>query len=579
MTLLSVIVFLVLIALLISLIVTRIKPAFLFGICLLVFYLLGLIDRSIMLANFINGSLLTLLLLLLVSVGLEKSRLLDGLTRFLLNRNERSSLLRLGGLTALLSAFLNNTAVVAALMGRIASQKRIAPSRLLIPLSYAAVLGGTTTLIGTSTNLIVNSFVEASGGDPLALTDFMWVGIPVTAIGVLACVVLGPRLLPTYPAVQKLQRRYFVEAVIESGAPLIGRTVRENQLRQLDDLFLVELVRNDRVIAPVSPDLLLESGDRLLFNGETSNVQQLSAIAGLRLAHDSQGMGAMQGGMAEAVVSNTSNLVGKTLKDTGFRGRYDAAVVAVNRGHEQLSGKLGSLELQVGDCLLLSAGEDFEQRARDSGDLHLIGSDSGSGRLNMRSSLMSFFTFIGAIVLAASGVLPLFDGLLIVLSFYLLMGWVNVGELVQRFPYQLFLVIGSALGIAQVAQSVGLIDIAVAFLVPDSASLSPWMALLMVYLLTMLLTELVTNNVAAALAFPVAWGLAETLGVSTMPFVMAVAYGASASFLTPYGYQTNLMVYGAGNYRFFDYLKMGFPISLIYGTLVMLLIPLFFPFY
>ncbi|WP_426416889.1 SLC13 family permease [Aestuariirhabdus sp. LZHN29] len=574
----ALIVLMALVGLLAALIATRVRPAFLFGGCLLGFYLFGLIDRQLMLSNFINGSLLTLLLLLLVSVGLEKSRLLDWATRVLLNTSERASLLRLGGLTAVLSAFLNNTAVVASLMGRIASQDRIAPSRLLIPLSYAAVLGGTTTLIGTSTNLIVNSFVEAAGGSPLALTDFMWVGVPLAIVGVLASVVLGPKLLPSYPSVQKQQRRYFAEARVEEAAPLVGRTVRENRLRQLDKLFLVELVRGERVIAPVSPDLLLEAGDRLLFNGETDNVQQLAAIDGLQLAHEAQGVGEIQGGMAEAVVSNTSKLVGKSLKDSGFRSRYDAAVVAVNRGHEQLSGKLGSIELQVGDCLLLSAGGDFEQRARDSGDLHPISSGSVGGRLSQRGSLGSLFSFVGAIVLAASGVLPLFDGLLLVLSLYLLAGWVSVAELVQRFPYQLFLVIGSALGIAQVVQDVGLVDRAVELILPGGGAISPWVALLSIYLLTMALTELVTNNVAAALAFPVAWGLAESLGVSSMPFVMVVAYGASASFLTPYGYQTNLMVYGAGNYRFVDYLRMGLPISLIYGVMVMLLVPLFFPF-
>ncbi|RRJ84503.1 SLC13 family permease [Aestuariirhabdus litorea] len=572
------IVLLALVALLAALVTTRVRPAFLFGGCLLGLYLLGLIERSQMLSNFINGSLLTLLLLLLVSVGLEKSRLLDWATRTLLNRGERRSLLRLGSLAALLSAFLNNTAVVAALMGRIASQERIAPSRLLIPLSYGAVLGGTTTLIGTSTNLIVNSFVEAAGGTPLGLSDFMWVGIPLAVAGILACVLLGPRLLPSYPSVKRQQRRYFAEARVEEGAPLVGRTVRENKLRQLDKLFLVELVRGERVIAPVSPDLLLEAGDRLLFNGETGNLQQLDAIEGLALPHEAEGGEAIQGGMAEAVVSNTSSLVGKSLKHTGFRSRYDAAVVAVNRGHEQLSGKLGSIELQVGDCLLLSAGEDFEQRARDSGDLHLISSEQGGGRLSPRGSLVSLLAFITVIALAASGLLPLFDGLILLLSLYLLSGWVSVPELVQRFPYQLLLVIGSALGIAQVVQDVGLVDRAVALVVPDASSASPWVALLSIYLLTMVLTELVTNNVAAALAFPVAWGLAESLGVSTMPFVMVVAYGASASFLTPYGYQTNLMVYGAGNYRFVDYLRMGFPISLIYGLLVMWLVPLFFPF-
>ncbi len=560
---------------LVALVAYKKPPSVVFGAAVLACYGLNLLEISELLGYLSNPALVTLMLLLMVSNVLEKTVLIDRFASGLLVSSYSSSLARLSGVSLFCSALLNNTAVVATLLNRVASNHHHSPSRLLIPLSYCAILGGTVTLVGTSTNLIVNSFVIDAGLPPLQLFDFAWVGLPVALICGFSVWLLSSSLLPDR-AVQLTRRRDFlVEARVIPGSELEGRSVEANGLRTLDRLFLAEIQRGDELISPVRPSTLILADDRLLFSGEIGDVSQIEQFSGLVL--NDHGVGIPRTNLIEAVLSHTSSLVGHTVKHVGFRGRFDAAVLAVCRGSHKLSGRIGDIELKAGDCLILATGQDFEKRHPEA-HMHLIQGDIQLPALKEKQSLAAIGGFLACLLGSAAGIFALMDGLVCLLAAFLALGWVSPSEIRFRFPLGLFVTVGCALAFAGVWVSTGLVDSAISWIYPRINGEGPYFALLVVYCLTVLLTELVTNNVAVALAFPVAYSSAQYFGVEPMAFIMASAFGASASFITPLGYQTNLMVYSAGQYQFTDFIKLGLPISLIYAVVALTLIPIFFPF-
>ncbi|MGR7921024.1 SLC13 family permease [Zobellella denitrificans] len=347
-------------ALLVLLVQGRLAPAVLFGSWAVGYLLLGVVEQQALLSSFSNPALITLLILMLVSLALERSPLLDRFSNALLAGNETLGSLRLMGVTAVLSAFLNNTAVVGSLLGVISRQRHIPASRLLIPLSYASILGGITTLIGTSTNLVVNSFVVNAGLPALGMFEFAWVGVPV-ALFCLAGLLFSARLLPRNSLQDReVSQAYFLEARVMPGSPLSGRSIEQNRLRSLDGLFLLEIVRQERLISPVSPEEVLMADDILVFTGEVEKVQALQRFAGLQLF----GNGAddlLASNLVEVVISNESELAKRTLQEVDFRTMFNAGVVGIRRGERRLTGQLGQIPLKVGDSLLLAVGPDFMQ--------------------------------------------------------------------------------------------------------------------------------------------------------------------------------------------------------------------------
>lgn len=555
----------------------RFRPGLLFAAALAWCYLLGLIRLEPMLHNFVNPALVTLVMLVLYSVVLERTGLVRSVVDRLLHGGYRAALARLMASVGLMSAFLNNTAVVAALMGRIRGQARFAPSRLLIPLSFAAILGGTLTLVGTSTHLILNGFVIDAGLSPLGMFDFLPVGLLLLGAGTLYMVVVAPWLLPVHQEKASESPRFFVEAQVEPGSPLVGRSVQENGLRQLHTLFLAELIRDGKLTSPVSPQEVLEPGDVLVFSGALEDAEVLGGFAGLKLI-DGDHEQLLRSNLVEVIVSAGSVLIGRRIREANFRARFDAAVVGVRRGNQQLSGGLGPIRLRAGDNLVLATGPDFASRENLDRNFHVL-SDLGRRRqLGPRAGLAAFGGFALVIGAAALGVMPLFDGLLILLASALVARWVTVAELRRRFPYELVIIIGSALGLAQVLRSTGSAALLAEGIDWLFAGWGLFGALVSVYLLTWLLTELITNNAAAALAFPVAYALAQAYQVDPMPFILTVAYAASASFMSPYGYQTNLMVRAAGRYEFTTFLRVGTPLAFLTGLLVLVFVPVFHPF-
>ncbi|MDN3631954.1 SLC13 family permease [Vibrio lentus] len=565
----------ILLGIITCLLVTRIKPSFIFAGAAFIAFMAGMIDLSSLANNFTNSSLLTLILLILASSALEKTRLISWVSRNISEGRLGTVVAKLGISTALLSSFTNNTAVVVSLIGAIKRNQQHAPSKLLIPLSYAAILGGTLTLIGTSTNLIINSFVEDAGLPSLNFFTPTLIGLAVLIGGVLILIPLS-YFLPSYDDGSQDDLPYFLEARVEPGSPLVGRSVSENNLRALRKLFLAEVIRDGKTTASIDPDFILQARDRLLFCGDVESVATLQEIQGLTLfgQHHLNGQS-----FVEVVVSSSASFCNKTLKTSQFRDRFDAVVVAIRRGHERLEGGLGNITLTAGDTLILVPGKRFEeQRQQHSKEFVLMNDLDSSAKLDADKSTFVLLGFASVIGLALAEVVPIIKGLAGFLLLLVAFGVVQLGELRRRFPVDIVVIVGSALSIAQLMISSGLSERMGLMFMEAFNGWGVFGALVATYFMTLVLTELVTNNAAAALSFPIGYSMAIGYGVDPMPFIMAVLFGASASFISPYGYQTNLLVYSVGNYHLTDYLRIGIPISIVYSGLVLTLIPYFFPF-
>ncbi|MEH8022166.1 MULTISPECIES: SLC13 family permease [Rheinheimera] len=556
-----------------ALIFSKRSPALWFGGALLLSYLAGWLTLDAALQNFANPSLITLLLLLSVSIAIEKSQLVSWLSRGFQGQRLTSVIARLSLSSALMSAFINNTAVVATLMSSLRHHNHFAASKLLLPLSYSAILGGMLTLIGTSTNLIVNGFVEQAGEPVLGFFDFTLLGILVLVAGVIV-LMIGSHWLPDNREQTNDSTPYYLTAHVRSDSQLIGKSVEQNQLRELQSLFLAEIQRGAERICPVTPETVIQAADELRFVGDIAAVSRLQQFPGLELLRQNQ----QQGELLEAVLSYSSRLVGKSLKQIRFRHQYDAVVIAVRRGHERLQGGLGDLVLHAGDVLILSVGDHFPGQHQLNQEFIYVNGLSISTPLPKTRSNWVLLSFLAALTLSIIGVVPLIKSLPVLLLAYVAGRAISIKELKNRFPLELWIIVGSAIGLAQLMIKTGVASATANILIQWVDGSGAYGALIAVFVVTWLFTELVTNNAAAALTFPIAYAIAQNLGVDPVPFFMAVAFGASASFISPFGYQTNLMVYSAGNYQLRDYIRLGVPMVLAYSAVVLLFLPLIYPF-
>ena len=564
----------ILTALLVGLVFSRLSATVLFLMAAIGCLIAGLIEPDAFWAKATNEGLVTLMLLMLCAVALERLPWLGLLSRRIDSPNRYLAVARIMAVAASTSAFLNNTAIVAALAQVLRRSRYHLPSQLLLPLSYAAILGGTLTLIGTSTNLIVSSFLADRRGNGLAFFDFLWVAGPVVLVVGLLLVVLSSRL-PKRVVAEEEQGEYVLEAVVEREGGLVGRTVRDAGLRELETLYLSEIIRGSQVITAVAPGEVLQGGDRLNFVGDIKDASRLTQISGLTTFASEEGL--MQPSLTEVIVAPGSILNGRTPKELGFRARFDAAIVGLQRDGETVSGKLGRTALRPGDLLVLATGEDFAQRKNLGRNFYLLSDDLDVRLLDSKQGFFVTLALGAVIAMAATGSLSLSVGLLGLLMGLWLSGLVSVDDLRRRFPFDIWILVASALVLAQSLVGSELISTFMSLVLPVMMDQTPLLGLVVVFLLTLMLTELVTNNAAAALMFPIGYGLAESLGVDVMPFVLAVAFAASGSFLTPYGYATNLIVQNIGGYTRGDYLRFGLPISVAYsvGILTMLCVTYF----
>lgn len=539
------------------------RPSFVFGVALLTLFSTQMVTTDQVIKSLSNEGLLTLILLMLCSIALEKTRLLRLVAMKVIRPSYSATWMRLFGFTVISSALLNNTAVVSTMLAPIRNNPNHCASKLLIPLSYAAILGGTLTLVGTSTNLIVNSLVLDANLPSLGFFDFTLVGLCLVA----ACGVtlyLCRSILPDRDMKLGKAQSYFIEAKVNPESSLIGKSIDQNGLRHLQSLFLVEIMRGEVLLTAITPSEVLQANDRLIFSGDISKVSQLRSFDGLSIFAEHSGLPIDN--LREVVVRPESILRGKTLKSVGFRSLFDAAVVAIKRDGEKVSGKIGKLKIKPGDFLVLAVGEDFKSRRNIRKNFILLSDVELDSSLSGKKEILAIAGFFIAITLAALGLVPLFKSVLLLLGVLLLSGCLTSSELVRRFPTDIWVIISSAIALSYALQNSGVIDNFNQMISHNSILHNPLMALIAVYMITLLLTELVTNNAAAALIFPIAYGLAVSIDANPIAFIMAVAFGASASFISPYGYQTNLMVFNAGQYKLQDFIKIGVPVSLVYSV-------------
>lgn len=550
---------------------------------------LGVLSEKDALGGFANEGLATVGVLFVVAAGVRETGALAVVGGHVLGRprSAAAAQVRLMLPVAGMSAFVNNTPLVAVMLPVVADwarRHRIPLSRVMIPLSYASILGGLCTLVGTSTNLVVSGLLARATGTPLRMFDPTWVGVPCAAAGLAYVVLFSRRLLPDRrPPVGEPDdpRAYTVEMTVAPDGPLVSRTVEQADLRRLPGLYLVEIDRDGEVLPAVGPHERLHAGDRLVFVGVVESVVDLQKIRGLAPATDQIfKLNGPRGGrcLIEAVVSDSCPLAGLTIRAGRFRTVYHAAVIALARNGERVRGKLGDVTLRPGDTLLLEADPDFADRHRNSRDFFLVGRVDDSAPARHDRAGIALAILGGMVLTAGAGWLSTLNAALLAAGLMLLTGCCGVGAARRTVDWSVLVVIGASFGLARAIETTGLAA-AVTRGVVGPAGGNPWLALAAVYGLTMLFTELLTNNAAAVLTFPVATATAAALGVSPMPFVMAVLVAASCGFATPIGYQTNLMVYGPGGYRFADYLRFGGGLDLLMWAVAVAVTPLVWPFH
>jgi len=551
------------------------SPAAIFAAVAFAFILLDYIPLDKGLQQFTNSGLITVVVLLLLSVVLDKSRLLEEAAEQLIRGPYRLALAKLYVATAVYSAFLNNTAVVASLLGPLRLTRQHAPSRLLLPMCYAASLGGILTLVGTSTNLLVNSLMVGRGMPALQIFDLFPVGIMIVLGCGVTMVAIFPKTLKAKPQSEETLSDYFLEATVRSGSKLAGRSVEANGLRQLTHLFLTEIVRDGQLIAPVEPGEVLHAGDVLVFSGDVTRLDLLLRFDGLET--HGQHYQLPLDNLVEVVVAGSSTLARRTIKEADFRSQFDAAVIAVRRGSERMAGTIANIPLAVGDTLVLVVGKDFEKHNNIARNFVIVRRREVQKFTDSRKGTVALAGFLAAIALSATGTVDFLKALLVLLAAFLVLGYAKTSDLRRNMPYQIIVIIAAALIISEVMIDTRTAELLASWLLSGAGSLGPHWALAIVLVVTWILTELMSNNAAAALAFPVALGVAAQLGLDPKPFVMAVLYGASCSFITPYGYQTNLMVMAPGRYTLGDFARAGTPVALVYLAVALTAIPIVFP--
>jgi len=557
---------------------------------------LGVLTPKEAIGGFASTGLATVAVLFVVVTGLKETGGIDWISARLLGRPRslRTGMVRMAAPVAGMSAFLNNTPVVALMIpavGDWCKRTGLAPSKLMIPLSYAAILGGTCSLIGTSTNLVVAGMVvdQQTGLEPLGMFDVTWIGVPCVLVGLLFLLLVGPKLLPnrgSSASVMADPREYTLEMIVPEGSALAGKTVEDAGLRNLPGCFLVEVEREGGVMAAVGPESVLRAGDRLVFAGVVEAIKDLQTLRGLTPATDQVfklDSPRYRRRLFEAVVSRTSPAAGRTIREGRFRNTYDAVVIAVAREGERLKGKLGAIELKPGDTLLLEADPGFAEKHRNSRDFLLVSALEDSTPRRHARAPMAVVLLAGMVALAALGVMEMLTAALLAAGLMVLSRCCTITEARRSIDWSVLIVIGAALGLGEALRVSGASsDIAHAIL--SVVGQHPWMVLLAIYAITSLATEVITNNAAVVLVFPIAVKAVEKIEIATstdvslMPFVIAIMIGGSASFATPLGYQTNLMVYGPGGYRFADFLRVGVPMNILIGVTTVVLTPLVFPF-
>ncbi|UZD23879.1 SLC13 family permease [Algoriphagus halophytocola] len=576
--------FLIVISLVLTLYKNWLKPSLAFIFAVFSFVLLKIITIEDFLQGLANKQIILIFLLIILTSGIQKNLGKSFFyTLFKKNLSPFQFRLRMMLTVSGLSSMLNNTPVVAFMIPYVknwSESNGYAASKFLIPLSFATILGGMITIVGTSTNLVLNGLIVQSGLPSLQYSDFLLLGGIVTILGLIYLAFFSEKMLPNTIARKETLlehlNEYLVETRVNSASPLIGKTIEEAGLRHLKDLFLVEIKRGERNITAVSSDRIIHSEDILFFAGNTKSILDLiNENNGLELPDTSHILSNGFSAMTEAVIPSGSSLVGITLKDLGFRDRYKASVISVYRKGEKVKENLGETYLKEGDLLLLLCSKDFSSVISNRDLIVLSKSGEIDTELSLRKTLPSIIS-IALLLIGIFGFVDLFLAAFVGILIMTLFKIINLNQLKSAVDIDLLIILVSALAVGIAIQKSG----SATFLVNQISSifveLSPIWAIGILFALTLGLTALITNAAAVSIMFPVAYEMGLGFGASLTPYFIAIAFAASADFMTPIGYQTNLMVMGPGNYKFSDYTKIGLPLTLIYSSVVISFIYLYY---
>ncbi len=545
----------------------------------------GVIDVKEAFSGFSNHGMLTVAFLFVVAGALQKTAAIDQIGHAVLGKgnNITRTLLRFLPGVASISAFFNNTPIVAIFIPTIigwAKKRNISPSKLLIPLSYAAIMGGLCTLIGTSTNLVVHGLMLENGMDGFSFFEISKVGVPMAVIGILLISFFGHRLLPDrkelIAELGDKTREFVAEMKVGNNFEKQGYSIEDAGLRHLKGLFLFQIERDKKLLTSVSPDEKILLNDRLFFVGLPETIMDLRKIKGLTLlkdiAFDPSNYDSEEVSTFEVVISSNSPLVGKCVRESKFRTYYDAVIIAIHRSGDRIKEKIGNIVLKPGDTLMILANRDFIDLWYNKKDFFLVSRSAYVESKPKIYSYLSLVVLILMILMMALQVVPVLLAVSAASIILILSGTISPYSARNSIDWKVILVIASAFGIAKGMLNSGVASFLADKLILLSDSLGPIGIIAVIYFTTSFYTEIITNNAAAALIVPVAISVSGITGTDPVPLMIAVAIAASASFATPIGYQTNLMVYGPGGYKFRDFLKIGIPMNLIMGVIAVLLI-------
>lgn len=550
------------------------RPSISFLFATLTFLVTGILTYQEVLSGVSNDKIASIVILILISAGLRKNynieRIFDKI--FKRARTYRSFLFRMMAQVAAISSLINNAPVVALMTPYVfnwGKRNNVAPSKLLIPLSFATIMGGMITVIGTSTTLLLNGFLSENNILEIQPLDLLILGLMVTVTGITFLGFIGHRLLPNYVDVieefKKNSREYLVETQLTKESNLINKTIIEAGLRNLNGVYLVEIIRDNELISPVNPEETIQNKDQLIFAGNTNNIVDLvNSDKGLTLPENTDQDRLSEIEVTECVISNNSSLIGKMVRATDFRNRYDAAVVAIHRGGEKISGKIGDTVLKSGDLLLLYTGDNFKERVDLYRDLFIISSQ----RKAVKSSAKKYLAL--AVMSALIGLLYLFGEMslfpIVLIIYGTMIGFrmVTVRDIKREIDLNLIAILVFSLAIGQAILKTSAGNLLAGAFINVLEPFGLIAILLGLVAVTSILTSLVGNAGAISIAFPLALSITNNLNVDGMPFYLAIAFAASATFLTPISYQTNLIIYGPGGYNFGDFFKIGLPVTILY---------------
>ena len=547
-------------------------------------------------SGFSNPAVITIGLLFVLSNALQKTRILEYLIVRVNKLVTRSKTLGLGVYLftiGIASALMNNTAIVAIFMPvtiRLAHQYRLSPSKLLIPLSYAAIMGGTLTLVGTSTNLIVNAMYVENGGTPLGMFEFAGYGLVKFAIGLVYVLWIAPLILPSRTVTSSLTQSYHMagyltEMRVSVDSPLVGTTCLERQVNQNYDVMVLDIQRDGRLISHNVGEQKIYEDDILFVKGTVESFLRMKEVEKVSLLTDEKltqkELEQEDNVLMECMLTDQSDIVGQSLMQSNFRNRFDAFILAIRREGTILRKKIAHVILHTYDTLLVYGGRKQLDELANSGEFILLG-EVKADLVKVRFWWITIVSVMGIILLAALGILPILKGALISAVLLMMFRVISPNEAYQSIHWQVIILIAALIPLGIVIKSTGTADLIGASIssVVDGfgPSKQPYVLLALIYLITMILTEVSSNTATAIIMTPIVMAVTSQMGIDPRPFIFAVCFAASASFSTPVGYQTNLMVYGPGGYKFSDFLKVGLPLSLTFWILAIVMIPIFWPF-